>query len=1080
MNEEKSVQTHSKETFPPPKRRCFEAEAEDEEMKRAGVVDQAEAKNSFTEGEVEDLISEAQRAAADLQGSELDFGLGHSQPEAKTFQERIRAVMPASFAGSEGPITIGELGKIISDIILISDDVQRCRPQAKAGKLDLFPLPAVDITDGSPRRQFYLKAMAEALNSLTGLAASCMGRGTPTSVRAMKRLRDLVGDSDLLDETVPELDFASFFETRSVDYAGDEIKLARTLNWESISPSLPNEVGKLHLRDFCSGGVLHYIDRFEEFLVDEELRSIGKCPRVMCDAHEWDRLAGGLVDRGICEVVPESFLFHHQGKPLLNGMFAVSKQEMQGSVEICRLIINMKPVNSLTRPLSGDTGTLPTSTCLSSMFLDEDEMLTTSSEDIRCFFYLFQVPVAWRRYFGFGRPVSRGIGNVELGGETGYLVARVLPMGFVNSVAIAQHVHRNVVRQCMGSLSPPVGGECELRRDRVFSSSPVLFRVYLDNFDELRKVDKLTAALVEGSPSPEVVHLREAYLEQGLPRHPKKATEQRLGAEVQGAWIDGRKGVVYAKAPKVAKYVALALQLMRQGSATQRELQVVGGGLVYIAMFRRPLLCGLNQIWRSIVELEGKPAWYRAELRREVVHELARFLGLLPLAVMNLRSPADPKVTASDASTTGGGICVSRGLTPYGAAAALSQVRGDIPEEHDMVQILSVGLFDGISAFRVAMDSLGVPVAGHVSVEKSPEARRVVESYFPDTIFIEDVEMVTDDKVQELSLKFSNVGLVVLGAGPPCQGVSGLNAERRGALRDHRSCLFQHVPRIRAIFQRHFPWAQVHALIENVASMDYHDCQVMNEAYEEQPWFIDAAGVCLSRRPRLHWVTWELLETEGSQIWWGSNEVLPVKGEIVLTSQVDPAKYLEPGWQLAGEKLPTFTTSRPSPKAHRRPAGVKTCAAHELDRWRENEHRFPPYQYRDSNCLSNSTGEFRPPNVAEREAILGLVDFYSYLRREGLVLPKRRDAMDNLVSDYLEYLWSEGKGPRRFSLAQLVNRSPEALGQILDSCHVVSSSRFEGLQRIAATLSLEEKAAAQVWSLCQDFGRSASDFQAAG
>ena len=34
--------------------------------------------------------------------------------------------------------------------------------------------------------------------------------------------------------------------------------------------------------------------------------------------------------------------------------------------------------------------------------------------------------------------------------------------------------------------------------------------------------------------------------------------------------------------------------------------------------------------------------------------------------------------------------------------------------------------------------------------------------------------------------------------------------------------------------------------------------------------------------------------------------------------------------------------------------------------------RYPPYQYRDSNCLRKGTGEHRPPNVAEREAILGL------------------------------------------------------------------------------------------------------------
>ena len=101
--------------------------------------------------------------------------------------------------------------------------------------------------------------------------------------------------------------------------------------------------------------------------------------------------------------------------------------------------------------------------------------------------------------------------------------------------------------------------------------------------------------------------------------------------------------------------------------------------------------------------------------------ELIRFIGLCPLSFMNLRSSFDEVVTTSDASTTGGGICRSRGTTPYGQAASLSQVRGDIPEEQELTQVLSIGLFDGIGALRVALDCLKAPMAGHISVEKSVE-----------------------------------------------------------------------------------------------------------------------------------------------------------------------------------------------------------------------------------------------------------------------------------------------------------------------------------------------------------------------
>ena len=64
-------------------------------------------------------------------------------------------------------------------------------------------------------------------------------------------------------------------------------------------------------------------------------------------------------------------------------------------------------------------------------------------------------------------------------------------------------------------------------------------------------------------------------------------------------------GTMSAKPSKVAKYVALTLEALRLGKASQKELQVIGGGLVYIAMFKRPLLAALNQIWQAIVSLEG-------------------------------------------------------------------------------------------------------------------------------------------------------------------------------------------------------------------------------------------------------------------------------------------------------------------------------------------------------------------------------------------------------------------------------------------------------------------------------------------
>ena len=69
------------------------------------------------------------------------------------------------------------------------------------------------------------------------------------------------------------------------------------------------------------------------------------------------------------------------------------------------------------------------------------------------------------------------------------------------------------------------GAQREMRRDRPATVSKEIFRIYLDNWDELRKVDRDLAADVEGKPSAHQLALRAQYEELQLPRHPKKSVE---------------------------------------------------------------------------------------------------------------------------------------------------------------------------------------------------------------------------------------------------------------------------------------------------------------------------------------------------------------------------------------------------------------------------------------------------------------------------------------------------------------------------------------------------------------------------
>ena len=133
------------------------------------------------------------------------------------------------------------------------------------------------------------------------------------------------------------------------------------------------------------------------------------------------------------------------------------------------------------------------------------------------------------------------------------------------------------------------GWESELRKDRPLPISNPVHRVYLDNFDLLERVNSTMAEVVQGSVAPLASSLRQVYEELAIPRHPKKAVERQFQADVQGALVDGREGCAWPRPEKIMKYVQLSVLLLSETRCTQKQIQVVAGGRVYMAMFRRPL-----------------------------------------------------------------------------------------------------------------------------------------------------------------------------------------------------------------------------------------------------------------------------------------------------------------------------------------------------------------------------------------------------------------------------------------------------------------------------------------------------------
>ena len=81
--------------------------------------------------------------------------------------------------------------------------------------------------------------------------------------------------------------------------------------------------------------------------------------------------------------------------------------------------------------------------------------------------------------------------------------------------------------------------ELELRKDRSFSVGNPNWRVYLDNYDLLERVESTSMVDMEGTVAPGVLALRQEYQRWQVPRNEKKAVQRAGHCEMQGATIDG-------------------------------------------------------------------------------------------------------------------------------------------------------------------------------------------------------------------------------------------------------------------------------------------------------------------------------------------------------------------------------------------------------------------------------------------------------------------------------------------------------------------------------------------------------------
>ena len=149
----------------------------------------------------------------------------------------------------------------------------------------------------------------------------------------------------------------------------------------------------------------------------------------------------------------------------------------------------------------------------------------------------------------------------------------------------------------------------------------------------------------------------------------------------------------------------------------------------------------LNYIWQFIQSFEIQKVLV-LPIPEAVKSELLLFMTLIPLAQFDFRTSVSGLATSSDASMLGGGICANECLSTYvasvGSLPFWGLSREGIPEKG----VVCIGLVDGISGLRVALEALRAQECLHISVKSDVHARRVVETNFQNVHFLERSQTV--------------------------------------------------------------------------------------------------------------------------------------------------------------------------------------------------------------------------------------------------------------------------------------------------------------------------------------------------
>ncbi|CAK0793447.1 unnamed protein product [Prorocentrum cordatum] len=492
--------------------------------------------------------------------------------------------------------------------------------------------------------------------------------------------------------------------------------------------------------------------------------------------------------------------------------------------------------------------------------------------------------------------------------------------------------------------------------------------IYIDNLEIAEIVSSVEAVKLKGAIPELLSRASTCYEEAKSPGSPGKDVHRAQQVSTLGGLVDGEAGVRRPPRGYVTELTSLTLWFLAKRRPSRRLAQILLGRWVRVQCCRRPLAAAFGNAWKWLAS--GRSGGL---VTLGVAEDLLIAAALAPLSVADMRLTVDHLVTASDASEAAGAIVYSQGLSDMGRALGARGPRALNPACEEGVALISV--FSGIDGARRAFEILGLVPAAHLSFEVDAEAVRVARRARPSTVHLGDVTAADPANQARLLRGHGRITKVIVIGGFPRRGFAVLNVAREGGA-GPRSQLVGHMWRLIEGLRRELPEATVDFLGENVASMAEDEVLASNKMFGRVPVSLDAADLGWARRPRLHWLSWDLPFEMSAEMKAAAGGARPRACRVRLVTELPPvSEWLPRGatWPGAAEdgRLPTFARWTPRSSPRPRPAGPRQCTPKEVARWAAAGYAAPPYQFRECFCLHWAGGRKERPRAVEREVLMG-------------------------------------------------------------------------------------------------------------